>query len=270
MGGVELHDPNITEHAFEQGYIYLENQGVVPVTYEVCGNLAILEGDIILGDLDTMQRMRDLVESYGGSANDTLANADMLEQACAISTAGAWWPKMKIPYEVSCTGSTEQVIKEAIRYVNKYTPITLHLHYSERDFVKFVPDSGCSSYVGRQGYRQMIRIASWAVMGNVVHEIFHAAGLWHEQSRSDRDNYVYVELNNLENPKYSNNFGIHKFDGINLGKYDYNSIMHYPEDAFAKAGTKTIIPIDPYARIGQRNGASQGDKLALVYMYAKS
>ena len=64
--------------------------------------------------------------------------------------------------------------------------------------------------------------------GNVVHEMGHAIGFWHEQSRPDRDTYITVDLNNV------NSGDRHNFDKKNAAdvvthniNYDVGSIMHY-------------------------------------------
>jgi astacin len=269
MNDIELYDPYMTKCETEQSYIYIEGRGLRPVTYEICGDLAIFEGDIILGDLDTMQKMNQLVASYSDRMDNKTANKDMIERACLINTSGKWWPKLIIPYEID-NAENITAISEAIAYVNKYTPIKLIKRKKETDYVSFKQSAGNSSSVGRRGGKQNINISNTAKMGNVTHEVFHAAGLWHEHSRSDRDNYVTIDLTNLRDPNRQHNFKKHTDDGINLGPYDYGSIMHYSEKAFAKQGTKTIIPKKPGVVIGQRESASDRDKSSLVYMYVMS
>ena len=55
----------------------------------------------------------------------------------------------------------------------------------------------CWSYVGMIGGSQDISIAPGCTALIPVHEILHALGRWHEQSRPDRDNFVTVNLDNV-------------------------------------------------------------------------
>lgn len=65
----------------------------------------------------------------------------------------------------------------------------------------------CSSYVGRIGGRQTISVgnADGSIIcrhGNIVHEIAHSVGFFHEHSRPDRDDYVNVHWGNVESGWY--------------------------------------------------------------------
>lgn len=81
-------------------------------------------------------------------------------------------------------------------------------------------------------------------LGTVAHELIHALGFFHEQSRADRDDYITIIEKNIINTTLSN------FQKITTGydylgqPYDLKSIMHYEWNAFTNNGEATIIPKD--------------------------
>ena len=66
--------------------------------------------------------------------------------------------------------------------------------------------NSCFSYLGMIGRRQAVNIGRGCEFRGIVqHEILHALGRAHEQSRPDRDNYVIINMNNIRqgNKKFS-------------------------------------------------------------------
>ena len=71
-----------------------------------------------------------------------------------------------------------------------------------------------------------------------LHELGHAIGLYHEQSRRDRDDYIWVRSEYMD-PRYRFNSDMENEEDIdNYGiPYDYASIMHYGSDVSMNCDT---------------------------------
>ncbi|XP_064114840.1 zinc metalloproteinase nas-4-like isoform X2 [Macrobrachium nipponense] len=217
----------------------------------------LYQGDIILNMNDSISN-----DGMGGPANIRNAVVEMSKL----------WPKGIIPYVVSSSYNNFEraTIAMALKEYQGQTCLKFVPRTVERDYIHILKGDGCSSSVGRQGGAQKVSLGPGCLyVGIVMHELMHAAGFWHEQSRGDRDNYITINRPNIQDGMWYN-FEKSSWDKIQtLGvEYDLGSIMHYGPYAFAKDRTRpTIIPRVTGAEIGQRRGFSKKDiqKLQLLY-----
>ena len=247
---------------------------VLCTTLEVESGDVLFEGDMIVARCEQRADGSWIYEPRGVVGE---AIAGIVPRAAFRERAT--WPGGVVPYEIdaSLAGATEvlQDIDLAIRHWKDVAGYLIIPRDGESNYVTFQAGSGCTSYVGQSGGGQPINLVSNGDcgFGATVHEIGHAIGFWHEQSRLDRDNYVTINFDNVSttacNGDCSHNFQTYSPSfGQDAGGYDYGSIMHYSATAFTTGGD-TISPLEPAfgnwkaangnIRIGFRGGLSSGD-----------
>ncbi len=209
------------------------------VEYETIAGLAVIEGDIVLGP----------------------APPRGAKLAVFRAPDSFLWPDGVIAFEVDNDVPERRRIDDTIRHWEENTVLRFIPRTIEDNWIRFVRDDGlgaCFSSVGMVGGMQTVRVDDGCDSGTLIHEIGHVAGLWHEQSRPDRDNFVVVNDQAIE-PRFLAQFAKLSLNTRDFGGYDYASIMHYASTAFSLTGSPTITTFPLGIPIGQRVGLSALD-----------
>ncbi|PKK69819.1 hypothetical protein RhiirC2_850413 [Rhizophagus irregularis] len=174
------------------------------------------------------------------------------------------WENGIVPYvfDDNVSFKLKKSVWKAMRRISSAGPIKFVKRKNQKDYIKIVEKGGYWSYVGKQGGEQELSVAKgWPhPTGSAMHELMHAIGFYHEHCRPDRDQYVIVDKEKIDNINYEK---LRKSDVRWFGLYDKESIMHYHlcSEMYLKPGE-----VDP--GIGQRIKLSKGDKRALNRLYS--
>lgn len=243
----------------------------------------IVEGDIQI-PIETARRLRQLKPNAPQVTLDT-----------------KFWPNGIIPFEFdnpTCSPVTAECVVLANQNAMFAAMAELESIANVRfqncannkcsgDYVHVQNSTGNNSAVGKVGGQQVINITSWGSKFIIVHELLHCLGLYHEQSRRDRDSFVTIKCANIQGDSGDCSSLLARANFNLLGNiatyrdYDFDSLMHYDRCAFSKdcpAGSscnctnETIEVKEPnksvwQSRIGQHDHISALDKLAVMGIY---
>ncbi|PSN57976.1 Low choriolytic enzyme [Blattella germanica] len=161
----------------------------------------------------------------------------LTEERNALTLKTFLWPNGVVPYAFhsNYTDEEKEKVLTAMEGIQDKTCVKFVPHKSETEYIEFgkVPNMGCAAMVGLRPGRGAPMVVNYQApeclqeAGTIQHELLHVLGLFHEQTRTDRDEY---------------------------------SLMHYPKTAFSKNGKNTIIAKDdPSLKLGQYEGPTEGD-----------
>ncbi|KAK5982184.1 hypothetical protein GCK32_010645 [Trichostrongylus colubriformis] len=146
-------------------------------------------------------------------------------------------------FDASIEKEAQIIVRKALDYISDRTCINFHEDPAASNRIRMHKGRICSSYVGMQGGEQDMSLNSACyTIGNVVHEVMHALGIFHMHMRDDRDKYVKIDFSSVQKDKKINYAKYKTHYVINYTPYDYGSVMHYDAKAFASNGY-SLIPL---------------------------
>lgn len=218
-----------------------------------------------------------LINGQAVFERDILLDTTALHAATTLHTEGTGrsktttrWPNKIVYYAIDPTLPNQQRVTDAMAQWEANTPIRFVPHTTQRGYVLFRPGPGCSANVGYAGSVQYVNLATSCTTGSTVHEIGHTIGLWHEQSRVDRDTYITIHPENIL-PAYTTDFATYAQQGMDgfdaAGGLDFASIMLYSSFDFSRNGLPTITKKDGTTFTSQRQHLSPLDIATVKVMY---
>lgn len=246
-----------TETEFGNAVIDLPGVGEVEVLYAVHDGLAMWTGDVLLGE------------------------AAELEQGFrAAAFRGPLWPNATLRYRID--PSLTPVAREALEQAAWQWAEKTGFRFAEAaphetgGFIRLTSiGNGCYARLGYPGSGRTSRLnmGPGCERGNTaLHELGHAIGLFHEQSRSDRDDHIRILWDNIQQGSayvvdQFRQYSEQGLQGSDLGPYDFDSVMHYSSEAFAAGNAPTMVKKDG-SLIRRSDDLSSGDIAAVLAMYA--
>ena len=243
------------------------------VTYQIINGFAVVEGDMVIGEASVYPD-REVRHGHPGRDGARTANATFYPRSNTINLASNLWPKVAgvvtVPY-VTTKGSA--TMTTAINTFNsmfagqfKWVPRT-----NQRGYVDINLDNqslnSCYATLGYTGAKENLQgVLNGCNVSAMLHEMGHIMGFAHEQSRANRNSYLFLDFNNIapaSQSQYTQDFS----STMDLGLYDYSSLMEYGPRGFTRNGNPEMESIPVGITFGDPPNFSIGDIDALNRIY---
>ena len=243
------------------------------------GEYYVLNGDILIPKNPSPNNISVKKGYFQDNPNCKTCSVTRDDSHAWYSSNNYKWENGMIPVEIApsvySSGSCS-IVKDALEYMNATTGLVFYPRKAEKDYISIIVlkgDQGGSSPVGKQGGIQLVNLFTGNfTMYTVCHELMHAAGVFHEQCRKDRDNFISINMDNIIDDQ-KHNFQIED-NGTSHGAFDFCSIMQYSSyiNSMAIDISKPVITCKPSgcpACMGKRTGLTDLDKKGLDLFYGQ-
>lgn len=181
------------------------------------------------------------------------------------------WPLAVIPYEISNDLDNPDRILKVLDYYNKNTSIKFIPRNNHQNYLHFRTTlENCFAQLGFIGGKQDVALSPSCGEIEILHEIMHALGFFHEQNREDRNQYLEINWRNIPEEFAINFKKIPNtiLTGVDV-EFDFESVMLYPPFAFAIIQDEfTMRKVDgELYQINRRGGLSDKDLKKIKFAY---
>ncbi len=230
------------------------------IVIEKVDSICIMQGDILL----TPSQMSILDDS------------ECVTRGAITKQIANYWRGCTVGYDFASDFTYQNYVQQALNDISAAADVKF-VQRNSGDRIHFFHGNGNYSYIGCTGGAQDISIqkgqASYYLKGIVIHEVCHALGLFHEQSRVDRDKYIDILWDNIEKDKIHNfqTYVARGIPGADIAEFNFLSIMMYGPTSFAKVVDNvpqpTICKKDGSSYSIQRSYLAQSDIAAIHAIY---
>lgn len=192
------------------------------------------------------------------------------------------WPDGILPIQFFA-GYSEEMKSNFLRVCNElrfFARVKCVKRTTEKDYIIVRPSKDSEScgysYVGKLGGPQVLGLKPECEMHRttIQHELLHALGFVHEQSRSDRDDFITIHWENILPERQRQFRRLRVSQAELLSAYDFESIMHYSSYAYSANGQPVMERKQPEKTsfgdiytIRFNSLISEGDRESLIKAY---
>lgn len=186
-----------------------------------------------------------------------------------------FWTMVRYKFADNVSEYQKSKVLEAIKHIEEETNARFYDSTGEPDRhpfgfaypnIVFTASDKNQSYIGKIGGNQPLFLYNFEKRGVIVHEICHALGMYHEQSRTDRDSYISVYYENIQ-PKYHDQFQKVENNYFIRGTFDFNSVMLYSSNYFSIGSKPSMTKKNGEVFTAQREGLSELDRMWINTFY---